>query len=188
MISTSNYTATFCAWLDWNHPVTQFIWLECCRLFPLSRCGSANRHPPPHCGSPEHIPTHLQPAPRRRTSSGRFMDTINPLMSFSSEDIANMDREVEDIFNESESEGEPDNKVSEQHKMGRSQVQNLDTADESSSSSADTWSVENSTDTGRFRQWKMARSTVGCYSECFMFSQILSEQGSIMFLHLGTVL
>lgn len=103
-------------------------------------------------------------------------------MSFSSEDIANMDREVEDIFNESESEGEPDNKVSEQHKMGRSQVQNLDTADESSSSSADTWSVENSTDTGRFGQWKMARSTAGCYSECCMFSQILSEQGSIMFL------
>jgi RNA polymerase II subunit A-like phosphatase len=79
------------------------------------------------------------------------MDTINPLMSFSSEDIANMDREVEDIFNESESEGEPDNKKYEQHKVGRSQVQNLDTADESSSSSADTWSVENSTDAGRFR-------------------------------------
>ena len=73
-------------------------------------------------------------------------------MSFSSEDIANMDREVEDIFNESESEGEPDKKVSERHEVGRSQVQNLDTADESTSSSADTWSVENSMDTGRFRQ------------------------------------
>jgi len=80
------------------------------------------------------------------------MDTINPLMSFSSEDIANMDREVEDIFNESESEGEPDSKVSEQHSVGRNQMQNLDSADESSGSSADTWSVENSTDTGRFRQ------------------------------------
>jgi RNA polymerase II subunit A-like phosphatase len=77
------------------------------------------------------------------------MDTINPLMSFSSEDIANMDREVEDIFNESESEGEPDNKVAELHRLGRP-VQ--DSADESSSSSADTWSVENSTDRGRCMQ------------------------------------
>jgi len=74
-------------------------------------------------------------------------------MSFSSEDIANMDREVEDIFNESESEGEPDNEVSEQYSLGRNQTRNLDSADESSSSStADTWSVENSTDTGKFRQ------------------------------------
>jgi RNA polymerase II subunit A-like phosphatase len=80
------------------------------------------------------------------------MDTINPLMSFSSEDIANMDREVEDIFNESESEGEPDNKVSEQHKVDRSQVQNLESADESSSSSADTLPVENITNKGRSKQ------------------------------------
>ncbi|PSN32086.1 hypothetical protein C0J52_19241 [Blattella germanica] len=91
-------------------------WLWCCaerwervdeRLFPLLKGGAANRHPPAHCGSPEHIPIHQQPAARRRTPSGRFMDTINPLMSFSPEDIANMDREVEDIFNESESEEHP---------------------------------------------------------------------------------
>lgn len=31
---------------------------------------------------------------RKRTPSGKFMDTINPLMSFSSDDIANMDKEV----------------------------------------------------------------------------------------------
>jgi RNA polymerase II subunit A-like phosphatase len=80
------------------------------------------------------------------------MDTINPLMSFSSEDIANMDREVEDIFNESESEGEPDSKVSEYHKVGRSHVQNVESADESSSSSADTLSVGNNTGKGGFRQ------------------------------------
>jgi hypothetical protein len=110
------------------------------------------------------------------------MDTINPLMSFSSEDIANMDREVEDIFNESESEGEPDNKESEQHSVGRSHVQNLDTADESSSSSADTWSVENSTDAGRFRL--VTDGKINCWLlECCMFSQILSEHGNIMFLH-----
>lgn len=31
---------------------------------------------------------------RKRTASGRFMDTINPLLSFSTDDIADMDREV----------------------------------------------------------------------------------------------
>jgi RNA polymerase II subunit A-like phosphatase len=65
------------------------------------------------------------------------MDTINPLMSFSSEDIANMDKEVEDIFNESESEGEPDKTMPEQDKVDGSRVQNMESADESSSSSAD---------------------------------------------------
>jgi RNA polymerase II subunit A-like phosphatase len=73
------------------------------------------------------------------------MDTINPLMSFSSEDIANMDREVEDIFNESESEGEPDKTAPQQDKAHKIQVQNVDSADESSSSSADTLSGESLT-------------------------------------------
>jgi len=36
------------------------------------------------------------------------MDTINPLLSFSSADIADMDQEVEDIFNETESDGDDD--------------------------------------------------------------------------------
>nr|CAD7412706.1 unnamed protein product [Timema poppensis] len=76
------------------------------RLFPLGRKMSVKRHPPPHCGSPELLSSQPMPAVRQRTPSGRFMDTINPLMSFSPEDIANMDREVEDIFNESESENE----------------------------------------------------------------------------------
>nr|CAH7728204.1 unnamed protein product [Callosobruchus chinensis] len=84
-------------------------WLWCCaerwdhvdeRIFPLNSRGSKNRHPPPHCSSPEHskYPTHDKPAARKRTPSGRFMDTINPLMSFSSADIADMDKEVEDIL------------------------------------------------------------------------------------------
>lgn len=34
------------------------------------------------------------------------MDTINPLLSFSSADIADMDQEVDKIFDESESDGE----------------------------------------------------------------------------------
>lgn len=74
------------------------------------------------------------------------MDTINPLMSFSSEDIANMDREVEDIFNESESEGEPDKTVAQLDEVQKIQVWNVqESADESSSSSADTLSGENLT-------------------------------------------
>lgn len=67
------------------------------KMFPLNSKGSKNRHPPPHCSSPEHInyPVHNTPAViRKRTPSGRFMDTINPLMSFSSDDIADMDKEV----------------------------------------------------------------------------------------------
>jgi RNA polymerase II subunit A-like phosphatase len=71
------------------------------------------------------------------------MDTINPLMSFSSEDIANMDREVEDIFNESESDGETDKAAPQQDKVGGSGTQNVESADESSSSSADTLSGRN---------------------------------------------
>ncbi|KAK9892206.1 hypothetical protein WA026_019010 [Henosepilachna vigintioctopunctata] len=80
-------------------------WLWCCaerwehaeeNIFPLNNKGSKNRHPPPHCHSPEHspeYPIHSNPALRKRTPSGRFMDTINPLMSFSSADIADMDKE-----------------------------------------------------------------------------------------------
>ncbi|CAF4914030.1 unnamed protein product [Pieris macdunnoughi] len=71
------------------------------RLYPLQRGGqSLARRPPAHCSSPPPAPP--APAMRKRTPSGRFMDTINPLMSFSSDDIADMDREVEDIFNESD--------------------------------------------------------------------------------------
>lgn len=77
-------------------------WLWCCAerwehveevLFPLK--GDASRHPrrpPPHCGSPPRISPLV--TTRRRTPSGRFMDTINPLLSFSSDDIADMDKEA----------------------------------------------------------------------------------------------
>ncbi|XP_069361732.1 RNA polymerase II subunit A C-terminal domain phosphatase isoform X2 [Maniola hyperantus] len=75
------------------------------RLYPLQRGGqSSARRPPAHCSSPP------LPAPRRRTPSGRFMDSLNPLLSFSSDDIADMDREVEDIFNESDESSSDDEK------------------------------------------------------------------------------
>lgn len=50
-----------------------------------------------------------QPAMRKeRTPSGRFMDTINPLLSFSATDIETMSHEVDDIFNETESSSTDD--------------------------------------------------------------------------------
>lgn len=66
------------------------------RVFPLNSKGSKNRHPPPHCSSPEHVINYSvnDSLSRKRTASGRFMDTINPLMTFSSDDIADMDKEV----------------------------------------------------------------------------------------------
>lgn len=42
-------------------------------------------------------------ARKERTPSGRFMDTINPLLSFSMDEIDSMGHEVDDILNESES-------------------------------------------------------------------------------------
>lgn len=80
------------------------------RLYVLSSKGSKNRHPPPHCSSPEHIPNypvHDIPASRKRSPSGRFMDTINPLMSFSSADIADMDKEVDNILDDESESDEP---------------------------------------------------------------------------------
>ncbi|XP_045502105.1 RNA polymerase II subunit A C-terminal domain phosphatase [Colias croceus] len=79
------------------------------RLYPLQRGGqSSARRPPAHCSSPPPAPP--APALRKRTPSGRFMDTLNPLLSFSSDDIADMDREVEDIFNESDESSSDDEK------------------------------------------------------------------------------
>lgn len=50
-----------------------------------------------------------KPAMRKqRTPSGRFMDTINPLLSFSATEIETMAHEVDDIFNESESSSTDD--------------------------------------------------------------------------------
>jgi len=49
------------------------------------------------------------PAARKeRTPSGRFMDSINPLLSFSMDEIESMGHEVDDICNESESSSSDD--------------------------------------------------------------------------------
>lgn len=89
------------------------------KVFPLSRNRAGTRHPPPHCGSPEHTSgareTTSEPSTssgRSRTASGRFMDTINPLLfvSFSSDEIAKMGKEVDDLSDDSESDGEEEEK------------------------------------------------------------------------------
>ncbi|XP_066995998.1 RNA polymerase II subunit A C-terminal domain phosphatase-like [Anabrus simplex] len=127
-------------------------WLWCCAerwehvnelLYPVKHSGTTNGHLPPHCGSPEPNPAvnavHQQPAIRHRTPSGRFMDTINPLISFSPEDIASMDREVEDIFNESESDGE---EVKKGEKVKSEPLPKDEESSSSSSCSTDTLSGE----------------------------------------------
>ncbi|XP_017784029.1 PREDICTED: RNA polymerase II subunit A C-terminal domain phosphatase [Nicrophorus vespilloides] len=103
-------------------------------IYPLNSKGSKNRHPPPHCSSPEHVPnypTHDTPAIRKRTPSGRFMDTINPLMSFSRDDIADMDKEVEDILDDESDESEV-----EEESSSRMDEANTKKEDETSSSSS----------------------------------------------------
>ncbi|KAK3908662.1 RNA polymerase II subunit A C-terminal domain phosphatase [Frankliniella fusca] len=139
------------------------------KVFPLSRNRAGTRHPPPHCGSPEHTPgareNTVEPSTssgRSRTSSGRFMDTINPLLfvSFSSDEIAKMGKEVDDISDDSESDGEeeensekskasavPEMELESEgdsqppHKLPPGQKQSDDDSD-SSSSSADSLSGE----------------------------------------------
>ncbi|XP_075215635.1 RNA polymerase II subunit A C-terminal domain phosphatase Fcp1 [Lycorma delicatula] len=119
-------------------------------LFPVTCEKTSSRHPPPHCVSPTHTPNTpnpIVPAQRQRTPSGRFMDTINPLMSFSSEDIADMDAEVEDICNESESDGEG------KAESNKRKIQTVVTEeDESSSSSADSLAGEHVRGWGSKRQ------------------------------------
>lgn len=99
-------------------------------LFAVGCERTGSRHPPPHCASPPHNST---PAPRQRSPSGRFMDTINPLMTFSSKDIADMDAEVEDMFNESE-DSDTESKEAPKKRKCKSPV---GFGNESSSSSAD---------------------------------------------------
>lgn len=111
------------------------------KVFPLGRNRAGTRHPPPHCGSPEHTPgaRENQPQPttstgRSRTASGRFMDTINPLLSFSLADIADMDQEVNDIFDESESDGDED-KANKKKKKSAVPERDSDSEEDSQSAS-----------------------------------------------------
>ncbi|XP_054277966.1 RNA polymerase II subunit A C-terminal domain phosphatase-like [Macrosteles quadrilineatus] len=107
-------------------------------LFPVGGEKGGTRQPPSHC-SPPHIPH--TPAPRQRSASGRFMDTINPLMTFSSEDIADMDAEVEDMCNdESDSDGEGEKETKKdtvRERVARKRKKSLEGYKDEDSSSSD---------------------------------------------------
>ncbi|XP_076276529.1 RNA polymerase II subunit A C-terminal domain phosphatase Fcp1 isoform X2 [Lasioglossum baleicum] len=68
------------------------------RLFPLTIKARASRIPPPHCSSPERI----EEEERRMEHS--FADSINPLMSFTPEEIEIMGKEVEEDMDDQEME------------------------------------------------------------------------------------
>lgn len=72
-------------------------------LFPLRSegCGSSSRDPPAHCSSPEHSP--LLNQHQYFIEQDKFADTLNPLLSFSAEDILRMTGEVEDMTDDDES-------------------------------------------------------------------------------------
>ncbi|XP_050440230.1 RNA polymerase II subunit A C-terminal domain phosphatase [Adelges cooleyi] len=89
-------------------------------LFPLRSegyGGLTSRDPPAHCSSPEHSPH----SPRSSTNNqqtnaeeqGKFSDTLNPLLSFSDEDIKRMAGEVEDMTDDDESSDEENNEIKE---------------------------------------------------------------------------
>ncbi|XP_017883327.1 RNA polymerase II subunit A C-terminal domain phosphatase isoform X1 [Ceratina calcarata] len=68
------------------------------RLFPLTAKARASRIPPPHCSSPERVEE-----PEKNTVDN-FADSINPLMSFTPEEIEIMDKEVEEDMDDQEFE------------------------------------------------------------------------------------
>ncbi|XP_012277661.1 RNA polymerase II subunit A C-terminal domain phosphatase isoform X2 [Orussus abietinus] len=66
------------------------------RLFPLNTKAPGSRIPPPHCSNPKRADEES----KKRCDS--FADSINPLMSFTQEEIANMDKEVEEDMSDQE--------------------------------------------------------------------------------------
>ncbi|XP_076622872.1 RNA polymerase II subunit A C-terminal domain phosphatase Fcp1 isoform X1 [Colletes latitarsis] len=66
------------------------------RLFPLTIKARASRIPPPHCSSPEHVED------QEKRTEHSFADSINPLMSFTPEEIEIMDKEVEEDMDDQE--------------------------------------------------------------------------------------
>uniref|UniRef100_A0A336LUZ3 RNA polymerase II subunit A C-terminal domain phosphatase n=1 Tax=Culicoides sonorensis TaxID=179676 RepID=A0A336LUZ3_CULSO len=69
-------------------------------LFPISKMPSKMRQPPPHC-SPEH---RSDSNSSNEPQNQKFIDTINPLLSFSNDELDEMDEEFNDFFDESDSD------------------------------------------------------------------------------------
>ncbi|XP_055379570.1 RNA polymerase II subunit A C-terminal domain phosphatase [Condylostylus longicornis] len=100
-------------------------WLWCCaerwecvneKLFPLdtSKQPSKQRQPPAHCHSPEHVVNYSEKSEisseqlEPEEEAEKFVDTINPLLSFSNDDLADMNKEFDQFFeSDSSSDDEP---------------------------------------------------------------------------------
>ncbi|XP_037950739.1 RNA polymerase II subunit A C-terminal domain phosphatase-like [Teleopsis dalmanni] len=99
-------------------------WLWCCserwekvdeRLYPLDRkTKSKQRQPPAHCHSPEHVVNYSEKSEISTSSNAqlyatfheeKFVNTINPLLSFSNADLVEMNNEFAQFF-ESDSSSE----------------------------------------------------------------------------------
>ncbi|XP_015112781.1 RNA polymerase II subunit A C-terminal domain phosphatase isoform X2 [Diachasma alloeum] len=65
------------------------------RLFPLTTKARGSRIPPPHCSSPDRIEI-------ENPVTVTFANTINPLMSFTEEEIESMDKEVDEDMTDPE--------------------------------------------------------------------------------------
>uniref|UniRef100_A0A182N813 RNA polymerase II subunit A C-terminal domain phosphatase n=1 Tax=Anopheles dirus TaxID=7168 RepID=A0A182N813_9DIPT len=79
------------------------------RLYPLKASNPAKmRQPPPHCHSPEHVVNYGAMAKSREEP--KFMDTVNPLLSFSNDDLDAMNNDFDDFF-ESDSSSSDDEPV-----------------------------------------------------------------------------
>lgn len=86
------------------------------KLFPLDRkVRSKQRQPPAHCHSPEHVVNYSDKSEISSSSSAqqnasepeKFIDTINPLLSFSNADLADMNQDFDQFFDsDSSSEDE----------------------------------------------------------------------------------
>lgn len=74
------------------------------QLFPMPKMPSKMRQPPPHC-SPDRNDENSSTEPQK------FMDTINPLLSFSNDELDQMDSEFNEFFNASDSDDTDDNTI-----------------------------------------------------------------------------
>ncbi|EFN87962.1 RNA polymerase II subunit A C-terminal domain phosphatase [Harpegnathos saltator] len=86
---------------DTNIKIVNPEWLWTCaerwehvdeRLFPVTSQARGSRVPPPHCSSPESV----EEVESNNSVVNSFANTINPLMSFTQEEIDFMDKEVEE--------------------------------------------------------------------------------------------
>ncbi|ETN66731.1 Fcp1 [Anopheles darlingi] len=77
-------------------------------LFPLKASNPAKmRQPPPHCQSPEHSVCYGDG--KKARDEPKFMDTVNPLLSFSNDDLDAMNNDFDNFFesDDSSSDDEP---------------------------------------------------------------------------------